>query len=204
MIEQAQKNYPDLTYIVADAQDLQFPEPFDAIFSNAVLHWIKNPQAVIRSIHQVLKPGGRLVAEFGGKGNIQSVVDALRDAFSQMNFPEPEFPWYFPGIAEYTGLLEQQGFEVVYAVLFDRPTPLEPGAEGLANWLQVFGNSILSGLAIDQQREVIHRVVTLLRSTHLEQGRWTVDYRRLRIVATRRTPTLAGRTVSDREPGNWR
>ncbi len=109
----------------------------------------------------------------------------LRDAFSQMNLSTPEFPWYFPGIAEYTGLLEQQGFEVVYAVLFDRPTPLEPGVDGLANWLQVFGNSILSGLVIDQQREVIHRAATMLRPTYFDQGRWTLDYRRLRIVAKR-------------------
>ena len=109
MIEQARKNYPNLMFEVTDATNLHFKEQFDAIFSNAVLHWIKEPEKVIASIWRALKPGGRFVAEFGGKGNVKAIVTAIYQAIQAAGYPinESKNPWYYHSIAEYGTLLEQ-------------------------------------------------------------------------------------------------
>lgn len=177
MIEQAQKNYPDLNFSVADARKFDFPQLFDAVFSNAALHWVKEPEQVIKCIWQALKPGGRFVAEFGGKGNVQAIVEALESAIKIT-----ENPWYFPSIAEYTSLLEQQGFCVTSATLFERPTPLE-GEAGMANWIQMFGSHLLSEISAEQQIEVVRDVEQCLRSKLYKEGVWFVDYKRIRVMA---------------------
>ncbi len=188
MIQQAQKHYPTLNFEVADARNFEVSEPMNAVFSNAVLHWILEPETVIQSIYNALKPGGRFVAEFGGKGNIQSITQALFRAIEMIGFDHTEIlsPWYFPSIAEYADLLEQQGFEVQYARLFDRPTPLDGGESGMANWLRMFANGILSNLSLKQQAQVIQSVEAQLRSTLYQNGQWIADYRRIRIVACKR------------------
>lgn len=185
MIEQARKNYPDLHFEVADARDFYFPEPFDVVFSNAVLHWVKEPERVIACIWKALKPGGRFVAEFGGKGNIQSIVEAIYKAFAAIGYsPKPDLlPWYFPSIGEYTTLLEKQGFCVTYAALFDRPTPLDDGEKGLHHWFEMFGNGFLGELSSNQRREVITKIEDLLRPRLYREGIWVTDYRRIRVVA---------------------
>lgn len=177
MIEQAQKNYPNLKFIVADARNFEFPQSFDGIFSNAALHWIKEPEQVIKSSWQALRSGGRFVAEFGGKGNVQAIVEAL-ESIIQIT----ENPWYFPSIAEYSTLLEQQGFCVTYATLFERPTPLE-GEAGMANWLQMFGSHLLSKIPPKQQVEVVRDLEHRLRSKLYRDGVWFVDYKRIRVMA---------------------
>lgn len=186
MIQQAQINYPDLCFIVADGQDFQVDHPVDAVFSNAALHWIPNADAVIQSIRSALKPGGRFVAEFGGKGNIRAIVTALDRAFAELGMPTaPLNPWYFPSISDYTTRLEQQGFEVQLALLFDRPTPLEAGELGLVSWLAMFANSFLSSLTTEQHQQVLRSVEAELRPVLYRSGIWTVDYRRIRIVASK-------------------
>lgn len=177
MIEQAQKNYPDLKFSVADARSFEFSQPFDAIFSNAALHWVKEPKLVIKCIWQVLKPGGRFVAEFGGKGNVQAIVEALESTI-QIS----QNPWYFPSIAEYATLLEQQGFCVTYATLFERPTPLE-GETGIANWIQMFCSHLLSEIPSKQQSKVVQDIEQRLRSKLYRDGAWFADYKRIRVVA---------------------
>lgn len=177
MIEQAQKNYPELKFAVADARNFEFYQLFDAVFSNAALHWVKEPEQVIKCIWQALKPGGRFVAEFGGKGNVQAILEAL-EAILQI----AESPWYFPSIAEYATLLEQQGFCVSYAALLERPTPLE-GEDGMANWLQMFGNHLLSKIPPEQQVEVIQELEQHLRSKLYLDGVWFADYKRIRVIA---------------------
>ncbi len=77
MIEKARENYPHLQFAIADARSFQVDQPLDAVFSNAVLHWITEPDSAIHCIRQALKPGGRFVAEFGGKGNVKAIVEAL-------------------------------------------------------------------------------------------------------------------------------
>ncbi|MEH2143938.1 class I SAM-dependent methyltransferase [Nostoc sp.] len=185
MIEKARQNYPHIRFDVADARNFQVDKPLDAVFSNAVLHWVKEANSAIASIHQALKPGGRFVTEFGGKGNIQAIVKALYSALESIGIPQAqvENPWYYPSIGEYAILLEQQGFDVIYSTLFARPTPLVEGEAGMANWIQMFANTFLTLLPADQQTQVIRAVEEYLKPTLYQEGTWTADYRRIRIVA---------------------
>jgi len=189
MISTARSNYPQLDFAVADARNFQVNEPLDAVFSNAVLHWIKEPDAVINCVAKALKPGGHFVAEFGGKGNVGAIVRALLSVLSEIGCEEPQAlnPWYFPSIGEYAGLLEKQGFDVGYAVLFDRPTPLEGGSAGMANWIKMFAGGFLSGLSDDVRSHVIRTVEEHLRSVLYRDGNWNADYRRIRIVAVKKS-----------------
>ncbi|MEH1910832.1 class I SAM-dependent methyltransferase [Nostoc sp.] len=184
MIEKARQNYPHIRFDVADATNFQVDKPLDAVFSNAVLHWVKEADSAIASIHQSLKPGGRFVAEFGSKGNVEAIVTALSSALEAFNISAQTLnPWYFPSIGEYATLLEQQGFDVIYAILFPRPTPLAEGEAGMANWIQMFASSFLAELSGEQHTQVIHAVEEQLKPTLYQQGTWTADYRRIRIVA---------------------
>lgn len=186
MIQQAREHHPHLRFEVADARNFEVEETVDAVFSNAVLHWIQEPDLAIASIHRALKSGGRFVAEFGGQGNVQAIAQALQTAIAQLG-EDPStvsFPWYFPSIGEYATRLEQQGFEVRYATLFDRPTALE-GTLGLANWLQMFANSLLKERSLQEQQQIIQLVEAQLRSTLFRDQQWWADYRRLRIVAVK-------------------
>lgn len=184
MIAQAQQNYPNLRFEVADATDLPFVEQFDAIFSNAVLHWVKPPEAAIARMWQALKPGGRLVVEFGGKGNVNAIATALEQSLREMGYPSPETlnPWYFPSIGEYTNLLEQQGFEVQFAALFDRPTPLSD-ADGIQNWIKMFAQSFLQAVPTGQQTAFLTQITERIRSQLYHDGTWFADYRRIRAIA---------------------
>lgn len=184
MILQARQNYPDLQFAVMDAINLEFTEEFDAVFSNAVLHWIKQPEKVIAGVWKSLKSGGRFVAEFGGKGNIDSIQTALERAICQENsaFENLLNPNYFPSIGEYSSLLENQGFELTFATLFDRPTPLD-GESGMVNWLKMFRNSVLAAFSEDTQAKILANVEEQLRPTLYQNGTWFADYRRLRVVA---------------------
>ena len=192
MISTAKTNYPHLDFAVADARDFQVEVPLDAVFSNAVLHWIKQPDAVINCVEKALKPGGRFVAEFGGQGNVGAIVRALLCVLSEIGFSEPESlnPWYFPSIGEYALLLENQGFEVSYAVLFDRPTLLEGGSAGMVNWIEMFAGGFLSGLSHEVRSRAILAVAERLQPTLYQDASWTADYRRLRVVAVKKSPLL--------------
>lgn len=187
MIQQARQNYPHLQFKVADARDFQVEHPLDAVFSNAVLHWIKQPESVVNCIQQALKPGGRLIVEFGGKGNVSKIVQALTETLENSDYPYSSAmnPWYFPSISEYTSLLEKYGLEVTFASLFARPTPLVDGDAGLTNWLAMFANNFLSSLSSEQQTKIIEEVTTKLKPTLYSDGTWKADYRRIRVVALR-------------------
>lgn len=185
MIEQARQNYPNLRFEVADARNFHFTKPFDAVFSNATLHWIKEPEQVIACIWEALKPGGRFVAEFGGKGNIKKIATAINNALAAVGYPRlPELnSWYFPSIAEYTTLLEKQGFSVTYAVLFERPTALQDGEKGLQNWLEMFANSYFQTIPATERSSVIQNIENQLRPELFRDGTWFADYTRLRVIA---------------------
>ncbi|MBD2451222.1 methyltransferase domain-containing protein [Nostoc sp. FACHB-152] len=185
MIETARQNYPHLRFEVADARNFQIDKPLDAVFSNATLHWVKEADAAIASIYQALKPRGRFIAEFGGQGNVQSIVQALYKAFDKIGLSNPQAlnPWYFPSISEYSTLLEKQGFEVTHAILFARPTPLVDGTAGMQNWIQMFGSAFLTKLSAEEQLQVIRTVEDYLQPTLYQNGSWTADYRRIRIAA---------------------
>jgi len=185
MIEKAKANYPHIQFAVADARDFQVEQSFDAVFSNAVLHWVNEPDSAIRCIWQALKPGGRFVAEFGGKGNIRAIASSLYTVLEANGCASPEkmSPWYFPSIGEYATRLEQQGFDVIYAVLFDRPTPLEDGDAGIANWIRMFAGGFLAEFPAAEQTRLIQTIEHRLKPTLYRDGTWIADYRRIRLVA---------------------
>lgn len=188
MVAKAQQNYSHLHFAVADARDFQLAQPFDAVFSNAVLHWIPEADAVLRCVYQSLKSGGRFVTEFGGKGNIKAMTNALQEALTEFGLPNSYAmnPWYFPSIGEYSICLERQGFEVGYAVLFDRPTPLEDGEQGMANWMRMFASRFLQEFSNHQQLQILQAIEARLKNSLYRDGIWTADYRRIRVVALRR------------------
>jgi trans-aconitate methyltransferase len=183
MIEAAKTNYPHLRFVVGDARDFGVDEPLDAVFSNAVLHWIQDADAPIASVHRALKPGGRFVAEFGGKGNVTAIAQAIADSLKILGYPQLDCPWYFPSIGEYATRLEQQGFEVIQAISSDRPTPLAGEKAGLANWLRMFAAGWLSPLSNDEKAQVIETIEERLRSKLYHDGGWIADYRRIRLLA---------------------
>jgi trans-aconitate methyltransferase len=181
MLGQARQNYPHLKFVLADATNFRFEEPFNAVFSNAALHWIKDAEAAVESIAAVLRrPGGRFVAEFGGKGNIRSILAALGAVFGAT--AEDRCPWWFPSIGQYASLLERHGLEVRQASLFDRPTPIE-GEHGLEDWIEMFCGSYLQDLSASAAKEKVCELVAYLRPQLYHDAVWTLDYRRLRVVA---------------------
>ncbi|MGB7846616.1 MAG: methyltransferase domain-containing protein [Candidatus Acidiferrum sp.] len=189
MIQQARQKYPAMRFEVMDACEIAFPESFDAVFSNATLHWIKEPERAIAGISKTLRPGGRFVAEFGGKGNVGALMAAIEQAWRKLGLHEhaPK-PWYYPSVAEYSGLLERHGLDVTYANLFDRPTPLEDGERGLRNWFEMFGGGFLEKLTPREHDDVLAAVEREARPALLRDGHWVMDYRRLRIVAQKGSP----------------
>ncbi|MFZ2452717.1 MAG: methyltransferase domain-containing protein [Methylovulum miyakonense] len=169
---------------VQDACALDFHEQFDAVFSNAALHWMVQPEQVVRGVHAALKPGGRFVAEFGGAGNIAALVGAMEGVFRQ----HPDWggfvnPWYFPEPDEYQQLLEQAGFTVRHIQLIPRPTPL---ASGIGKWLEIFAEGITHALPPAQKAAFLQEVAARLKPTLYSEGQgWVADYVRLRIDAAK-------------------
>jgi trans-aconitate methyltransferase len=186
MIRQAKEKYPSLWFEVMDALEIALDGNFDAVFSNATLHWINEPERVIAGIKKSLRPGGRFVAEFGGKGNTGELLKAVQRAWTKLQLagPAPQ-PWYYPSLAEYAGLLEQHGFEVTHATLFDRPTPLDDGERGLRNWLEMFGSDFVEGLPEARRESLLVEIERELRPKLFHDDHWVMDYRRLRVVAKR-------------------
>lgn len=132
MVEQAKKKYPNLKFEVQDALNLDYNCEFDAVFSNATLHWVKPPKQALYCIYDALKHNGKFVAEFGGKGNVKKITDEIHNQLEKLEveYKAELFPWYFPSIGEYSTLMEEVGFRVIFAQHFDRPTPLD-GDHGL-------------------------------------------------------------------------
>jgi len=185
MVAQAKSKFPALEFEVVDATKMKFDGEFDAVFSNAVLHWIPEAEKVVSGIAGALKSNGRFVAEFGGKGNIQKLVKAFDRAFAALGMGEPEdvSPWFYPGIAEYASLLEKHGLEVRSAALFERPTILEDGSKGLENWIRLFRQTFVEKMGEGAAAKWIHEVERQSRAELFQNGDWVLDYRRLRITA---------------------
>jgi len=166
-----------------DGQNLPFDGEFDAVFSNAALHWMSNASAVIEGVFRALKPGGRFVAEFGGHGNVAAVTTAMR-ATARRRGGDAALagPWFFPSVAVYREMLEERGFRVVRIGLFPRPTPL---ASGMIAWLRVFRRPFFAQFGADED-VVLSEVEELLApSLRDAKGNWTADYVRLRVEAVK-------------------
>ncbi|WP_447553594.1 class I SAM-dependent methyltransferase [Vreelandella sp. EE22] len=165
-----------------DAYQLPFDQEFDAVFSNAALHWMLDPQTVLACVKRALKPGGRFVAEFGGHGNVAAICTALIASLQFRGISaRGRHPWYFPTTSEYAHLLETAGFQVDSIELIARPTPLPTG---MANWLDTFAKPFLHGLDEDMKETVVDNTLNLLSHSLSDgQGHWSADYVRLRVVA---------------------
>ena len=188
MIETARNNYPDIQFVIADAADFSLPatEPFDAVFSNAALHWVTRADEAARCIARALRPGGRFVAEFGGRDNGGNITLAIRETLVDKLNLSVSHPWYFPTIGEYATVLESHGLAVGGAWLFDRPTPLE-GEDGMRNWMAMFCQSMFRDVPAGRIDEILGEIEERLRGTNYRDGAWFVDYRRLRITALRKS-----------------
>lgn len=183
MIKAAHAAYPDINFVVADAAHFSFKEPFDAVFSNAALHWVTEAERAVVCMAQSLKPGGRFVVELGGKGNIAAITGAVQDAIWEVLQIKVAHGRYYPSISEYSGLLERHGLLVRSAALFDRPTKLEAGEQGLRNWIAMFDQAEMSNVPDEKKEQVIRKVEDKTRRTLFADEYWFADYRRLRMVA---------------------
>ena len=167
---------------VADGRALPFTNEFDAVFSNAALHWMEQPAQVVAGVWRALKPGGRFVGEFGGYGNLARIIAALDAALAARNLAFAN-PWYFPQAAEFAALLAAQGFAVTSSELFPRRTPLP---SGLASWLEMFAQLYTAQLPAAERDAFIAEVVDSLRDILSDgTGILQADYVRLRFAATK-------------------
>ena len=167
---------------VADGQSLRFHNEFDAVFSNAALHWMKDSQSVIGGVWSALRPGGRFVGEFGGHGNVATIISASESALSSRGLAVT-CPWFFPKPEEYQNLLESAGFEVHDIALFLRPTVLPGDVRG---WLTTFAHPYTVVVPESERNEFTSEIVDSLRKRLVDaNGKWIADYVRLRFAATR-------------------
>jgi trans-aconitate methyltransferase len=184
MIAQARQNFPSLRFVLAEARDFRFEESFDAVFSNAVLHWIHDAEAVVKCVAAVLRSGGRFVLEMGARGNVESIRKMLEDVLTESG-RTPKSPWFYPSAGEYSTLLETHGFEIRTAQTFERWTKLEHPDRGLREWLEMFAGSWFEGISPADRAALIATIEDRLRATLYKDGSWWADYRRLRIEAVK-------------------
>lgn len=168
----------------ADGHALDFVQEFDAVFSNAALHWMREPWRVIAGVARALKPRGRFVGELGGHGNVAAIATAMRCVgAARGGDPARVAPWFFPTVEEYGALLAKHGFTVREIALEPRPTPLKTGMEG---WLRTFGRSFFDQFEEADRTAAVNEALALLRPSLCDgEGHWTADHIRLRFAAER-------------------
>lgn len=173
---------------VVGGEKLEFDTEFDAVFSNAALHWMKDAKPVIDGVWRALKPGGRFVGEMGGAGNVALVRHALHRVLESRGLdPQSRDPWFFPDETEYRGLLEARGFTVNSIALFERPTPI-PGP--MEDWLDTFAETFVLALPENERDSAKSEVSKGLQAELCDEaGHWTIDYVRLRFSALKATDT---------------
>ncbi|NVJ53806.1 MAG: methyltransferase domain-containing protein [Campylobacteraceae bacterium] len=181
MVEKTKKK--GIEAYVMSATELSYKNEFDAVFSNAVLHWVKEPETAITKIFNALKANGRFIAEFGGYGNIKYLTDAMQEVFDKSKeYGEFNNPWYFPKDTDYKEMLEANGFKVEYIELIPRPTKIDD----ISNWLDIFANGIVSHLTKEQQSSFKQEVRAILNpKIYSEENGWVADYVRLRLKAVK-------------------
>ncbi len=188
MINTAKENYKEIDFYVMQADNFQFEKPFDAIFSNAVLHWVLEGEKAVICMNNNLKRRGRLILEFGGKGNVKIITDAVDKILVENGYTEKAKikNWFFPSISEYTTLLERNGFEVELAQLYERPTELSDEKNGIKEWLLMFGSTIFEGLGFEEKERILDKVQEEVKDKCFIDGKWFADYMRLRILARKK------------------
>ena len=184
MISQATAAYPQIQFFVKNATALSFNQHFDAVFSNATLHWINEQQKALQCIYESLKTGGRFIFEMGGKHNIESIHNAVKGAMEEAGLGDKisAATNYFPSVGEQTSLLEKVGFTISNVAYFKRPTILE-GDDGMRNWIIQFCGFFFKEINVAVVDRIIDNAVAKLKPLHYKDGLWTADYVRLRIKA---------------------
>ena len=170
--------------VVMDGQRLSFHRAFDAVFTNAALHWMKQPEKVVQGVADCLQPGGRFVGEFGGQGNVETIRSALHAGLRRRGVdPSTIDPWYFPSPEEYAGLLARFAFSIDYIELIRRPTPL-PG--DVLGWLDTFAQPFTKAIGEPERPGFIAETRAVLEpNLRRADGVWIADYVRLRFKARR-------------------
>ncbi len=176
----ARKSGLDVCLMSGEA--LEFENEFDAVFSNAALHWMRDQQSVSAGVARALKSGGRYVGEFGGHGNVAAIITALRAVARKYGVgDELSHPWYYPTASEHAALLERHGFEIEQIALIPRPTILPTGMKG---WLNTFRKPFFDQFVRSERKKIMDEVCELLRWSLCDKnGKWTADYVRLRFAA---------------------
>ena len=187
MIAKARQSFPHLTFQLGDAREFVTNQSFDAVFSNATLHWIPQTQqpTVLTNIFQSLKAGGRFVAEMGGRGNVERILRALGQALKELGISQSAQLNYFPSLGQYVLMLEAAGFSVTWAHYFVRDTPLSDPKTGISDWIAMFRGDILTTLSGKDRQTVLTSVNNQLRPTNFRDGHWFADYKRLRFIAVK-------------------
>jgi trans-aconitate methyltransferase len=167
---------------VCNAEALSFNSEFDAVFSNAALHWVRDQDAMLAGVKRALKPGGRFVAEMGGHGNVAAILVALKAVLERYGCADLEDSVnYYPSSKGYSAQLAAHGFSVEQMQLIPRPTPL---AAGMHAWLTTFRKGVLDAVPEALRQTVVDETVALLEPALCdEEGNWTGDYVRLRFIA---------------------
>lgn len=182
MVTAARERFPGIRFFTGDALDLPFENRFDVVFSNAVFHWLPDHDLLLKNIRRALKPGGRLVCEFGAKGNIAAVENAFARACAEQGL-RYKSRFTFPEAEAFAQLLADNHFTCELVVAYDRPTVLRDGEAGLRNWLRQFFAAELEALPESSQAALLTRVEELARPRLWNGEAWVADYRRLRVVA---------------------
>lgn len=186
MLAKARKEYPELEFIKADATDFVLPEKVDTVFSNAVFHWINRElhPKMLDCVYNALNNGGEFVFESGGRGNAEKIHSKLAEVFARHGY-HYHTEYYFAGVGDYASLVEQAGFTVKYAELFERPTELA-GENGLDEWIRMFLQIPFSVIKYRAEAdEIIAEAVEELKSELYINGKWYADYMRLRMRAVK-------------------
>ncbi|MEO8712047.1 MAG: class I SAM-dependent methyltransferase [Parafilimonas sp.] len=186
MITKAKQAYNNIEFFVKDASNFSFARKFDAAFSNATFHWIKDQQAALQCIYDSLKTGGRLVYEMGAKHNIESIHKAVIKVMIDEGFEENtniELN-YFSSAAEQAVILEKIGYTISNIIQFNRPTELV-GEDGMKNWIVQFCQPLFKDIPAEKVENIIDKAVAILKETNYENGKWYADYIRLRVKAVK-------------------
>lgn len=185
MLAVARRKHPDLSFIQADATRDIPSAPVDGIFSNAVFHWINAQHELFTNVSKTLKPGGQLVFEMGGAECAATVHNALRQCFMKRGLPYA-YSFYFPTVGEYAPIVEAHDLRITYATWFKRPTEQKTGEQGLADWIKMFVREAFKIVDEQQAKEIMEEAAEICRPTLYREGKWYIDYTRLRMKAVKK------------------
>lgn len=190
MIEVARQKHPTLNFFQADIFTYTPTDQFDAVFSSDVLHWIPDPRPTLRELYRMLLPEGRMVAECGARGNVERIRSEIHAVLEETGYDPVELdPWYFPPREEYVEHLEACGFQVETARTFEKTAVLN-GQEGLRLWLAMFGDELFAPLTELERETVVRKLEDRLQSELFVNGKWRIDYNRLRFRVGKESETI--------------